>query len=169
VSAATFDPFEVLGISRGATKEQVRAAYRELAVRYHPDKHRGNPLEELAAAKLVEINRAYEILSDDAQRTAYEAGGRSAPSAAASAVSEPVTRSSMPEPLAKVLRSVGTILTLLFVLRFGLGIASKLLLLLRGLLYGLLSLMRMGPVFAITIVLVITMGGSYLLRARKNR
>src|SRR5438105_4555785 len=72
---AMFDPFEVLGIRPNSTQEQIRTAYREQVARYHPDKHRGNPLEDLAAAKLVEINRAYEILTDDAKRASYEARG----------------------------------------------------------------------------------------------
>jgi hypothetical protein len=57
------DPREVLGVSASATRAQIRTAYLELVARYHPDKHRGNPLEPLAAEKLRQINRAYEQLS----------------------------------------------------------------------------------------------------------
>lgn len=159
MAAASFDPFEVLGLERGATKDQIRTAYRDLVVRYHPDKHRGNPLEELAAAKLIEINRAYEVLSDDVKRATYEARSqapRSAPQQARSG-----TVASAPQPMAKLLNSVGVIVSLILFLRFGLGLA-------RGILMGLLSVMRMGPIFAIAIVLAITMGGSYLMRSRRK-
>ena len=69
------DPYSVLQITRSATKKEIRAAYRALVDRYHPDRHQGNPLEELAAARMVEINRAYELLSDPARRAAFDAGG----------------------------------------------------------------------------------------------
>ena len=71
------DPYAVLGVPRTATEQELRAAYRELVARYHPDRHQGNPLKELASAKLAEINRAYATLSDPARRAAYD-GGRSA-------------------------------------------------------------------------------------------
>ena len=55
------DPFEVLGISRGATDEEVKNAYRVLAKKYHPDNFEdGNPLKELANEKMQEINKAYD-------------------------------------------------------------------------------------------------------------
>jgi curved DNA-binding protein CbpA len=68
------DPYAVLGVTRNATPDEIKAAYRERVAKYHPDRHQGNPLEELAAAKLAEINRAYEILSDPERRTAYDRG-----------------------------------------------------------------------------------------------
>ena len=110
MAAASFDPFEVLGLERGATKDQIRTAYRELVARYHPDKHRGNPLEELAAAKLIEINRAYALLSDDEERAAFEARGQvSRPSAPQAPASPPPA---MPQQLSKLLNSVGVIVKL---------------------------------------------------------
>ncbi len=66
------DPYVVLGVPRTASADQVRAAYRTLGARYHPDRHQGNPLEELASAKMAEINRAYEVLSDPARRAAFD-------------------------------------------------------------------------------------------------
>jgi curved DNA-binding protein CbpA len=69
------DPYSVLQIPRSATRKDIRAAYRALVARYHPDRHQGNPLEELAAARMVEINRAYELLSDPRRRAAFDAGG----------------------------------------------------------------------------------------------
>ena len=54
------DPYEVLGISRNATNEQIRSAYRELVKKYHPDKYQNNPLADLAEEKLREVNEAYD-------------------------------------------------------------------------------------------------------------
>ncbi len=69
-------PYEVLGIAPSATLEDIRAAYKELVAKYHPDHHAGHPLEELAAEKLVQVNEAYAILSDPSRRAAYDAGMR---------------------------------------------------------------------------------------------
>jgi len=65
------DPYTVLGVARTASEAEIRAAYLALVAKYHPDRHQGNPLEELAGEKLVEVNRAYEILSDPGRRAAY--------------------------------------------------------------------------------------------------
>jgi len=73
------DPYAVLGVARNATPEEIKTAYRELVARYYPDRHQGNPLAELAAAKIAEINRAYEILSDAERRAAYDSGRPSWP------------------------------------------------------------------------------------------
>lgn len=54
------DPYKVLGVSPGATDEEVKAAYRELAKKYHPDKYVNNPLADLASEKMKEINMAYD-------------------------------------------------------------------------------------------------------------
>lgn len=66
------DPYKVLGISPNATDEQVKAAYRELAKKYHPDNYANNPLSDLAEEKMQEINQAYDAIV--AQR---RAGGQS--------------------------------------------------------------------------------------------
>ncbi|MGC9985263.1 MAG: J domain-containing protein [Polyangia bacterium] len=68
------DPYSVLGLARTASEVEIRAAYHALVAKYHPDRHQGNPLEELASEKMAEINRAYEILSDPARRAAYDSG-----------------------------------------------------------------------------------------------
>jgi curved DNA-binding protein CbpA len=75
-AAADWDPYAVLNVARTATPEEVRAAYLRQAARYHPDQHHGNPLEELASARMAEINRAYELLSDHPRRAAFDAGAR---------------------------------------------------------------------------------------------
>ncbi len=59
------DYYRVLGISKGASKDEIRKAYRKLAAKYHPDKHQGNPLKELAEEKFKEINEAYHAIMGD--------------------------------------------------------------------------------------------------------
>ena len=56
------NPYEILGVPNNATEEQVKDAYRELAKKYHPDKYIDNPLADLAAEKMQEINWAYNEL-----------------------------------------------------------------------------------------------------------
>ena len=59
------DPFEVLGINRGATDEEVKNAYRALARKYHPDNFdESNPLKDLANEKMQEINVAYDQIQE---------------------------------------------------------------------------------------------------------
>ena len=56
------NPYEVLGVSENASQEEIKAAYRELVKKYHPDKYQNNPLADLAEEKLREVNQAYEML-----------------------------------------------------------------------------------------------------------
>lgn len=56
------DPYEVLGLDRRATEEEIKAAYHALVKKYHPDKYQDNPLADLAEEKLREVNEAYEYL-----------------------------------------------------------------------------------------------------------
>lgn len=71
------DLYEVLGVARGATDKEIKSAYRKLALKWHPDKHKG---DKEAEQKFKEINVAYEILSDKKKRQQYDtfgsAGGR---------------------------------------------------------------------------------------------
>ena len=166
---AVFDPFEVLGIRPNSTQEQIRAAYREQVARYHPDKHRGNPLEELAAAKLVEINRAYEILTDNAKRATYEARGTAnrAPVSTSSSTAAR-QRAATSSPVQKLVRLGVWIVSLVFLLRFGLVLGRQAVAILRGFIVGVLWLLRASPIFAIAVIGALAIGG-LLLRARKRQ
>lgn len=57
------NPYEVLGIKEGASQDEIKRAYRELAKKYHPDQYGDNPLRNLAEEKMREINEAYDYLS----------------------------------------------------------------------------------------------------------
>ncbi|NQU07943.1 MAG: DnaJ domain-containing protein [Candidatus Abyssubacteria bacterium] len=61
---AEFDPFEVLKVRRGASPEEVKAAYREIISKYHPDKvaHLGEEYQQMAHEKVIDIQKAYEAL-----------------------------------------------------------------------------------------------------------
>lgn len=68
------DPYAVLAVAQTASAGEIRRAYLALVARYHPDRHQGNPLEELASARMGQINRAYEVLSDPQRRAAFDRG-----------------------------------------------------------------------------------------------
>jgi len=65
------DYYEVLGIPRGASTEEIKKAFRKLAFQYHPDRNRNDG----AADKFKEVNEAYEVLSDADKRAAYDRFG----------------------------------------------------------------------------------------------
>jgi len=66
------DYYEILDISKDATKSEIKSAYRNMAKKYHPDLNQGN---EEAQDKFKEINEAYEVLSDDDKRNRYDRFG----------------------------------------------------------------------------------------------
>ena len=68
--------YEILGVSEGASEEEIKKAYRNLALKYHPDKNPGN---KEAGEKMKEINRAYEVLSDPKKRQNYDRYGSEEP------------------------------------------------------------------------------------------
>ena len=65
------DYYEVLGVSRSASEEDVRKAFRKLALEYHPDRNKGHD----AAERFKEVNEAYQVLSDPTKRTSYDRYG----------------------------------------------------------------------------------------------
>lgn len=69
------DPYEVLGVSKNASVDEIKAAYKELVKKYHPDKYRDNPLSSLAEEKMKEINEAYEYLMKNGGGNGGYSGG----------------------------------------------------------------------------------------------
>jgi molecular chaperone DnaJ len=69
------DYYEVLGLERTASAEEVKKAYRQMAVKYHPDK---NPGDKTAEEKFKELGEAYEVLSEPQKRAAYDQYGHAA-------------------------------------------------------------------------------------------
>jgi curved DNA-binding protein len=70
------DPYEILGVSRTATQEEIKKAYRRLAKQYHPDR---NPNDKSAEQRFKEVRAAYEVLGDAQRRAQYDRFGAGGP------------------------------------------------------------------------------------------
>jgi preprotein translocase subunit Sec63 len=102
------DPWEVLGLTPGATPAAIRERYKELVAQYHPDKHADNPLADLAREKLKDINWAYDTLTGKAAPSRRPPPQR--PTAGAERAQVGINR---------VGRWITVAVSLLFLLRFG--------------------------------------------------
>ena len=65
------DPYEILGVSKGASEAEIKSAYRRLAKKLHPDANKHDPK---AASRFAELNAAYEIVGDDEKRKGFDRG-----------------------------------------------------------------------------------------------
>ncbi|HJX59192.1 MAG TPA: DnaJ C-terminal domain-containing protein [Patescibacteria group bacterium] len=74
--AAKSDYYDILGVSKSASAEEIKKAYRKQALEWHPDRHKDE--KEAAERRFKEINEAYQILSDPQKRSAYDQFGHSA-------------------------------------------------------------------------------------------
>lgn len=74
--ASKSDYYDILGVSKGASNEELKKAYRKQALEWHPDRHKDE--KEAAEKRFKEINEAYQILSDPQKRSAYDQFGHEA-------------------------------------------------------------------------------------------
>jgi len=72
--ATSNDYYQLLGVSKSATSDEIKRAYRKQALQHHPDRNKSKD----AADKFKEVNRAYEVLSDSQKRQAYDQYGKAA-------------------------------------------------------------------------------------------
>lgn len=70
------DYYDILGVSKSASAEEIKKAYRKQALEWHPDRHKDN--KEAAEKRFKEINEAYQVLSDSQKRSAYDQFGHQA-------------------------------------------------------------------------------------------
>jgi curved DNA-binding protein CbpA len=160
------DPYTVLGVDRNASDADIRAAYHALVAKYHPDKHQGNPLEGLAAEKMAEVNRAYEMLSDKAKRSAHDSRARPWPRAAGGySTAGPGVPAGKP---VRWMRLLGLLLLVPLLLRFG-GFLVRLIV---GLVRGgaeLTAVARGTPLAMVLFVAAVLLLVYFLIRRRSRK
>jgi len=67
------NPYEILGVREGSSKEDIKKAYREQAKKYHPDQYGDNPLKDLAEDKMQELNEAYDtLMKNNSSSSSYQ-------------------------------------------------------------------------------------------------
>jgi curved DNA-binding protein CbpA len=160
------DPYSILGVARNATDSEIRAAYHALVAKYHPDKYQGNPLEGLAAEKMAEINRAYEILSNPARRAAYDNGQNPWPRAAASGF--PGGPGAIPRKPVRWLQILALLMLLPILLRFGAFFVRLIVRLVRATL-ELSAVARGTPLAMVLVLAAIVLLAYVLIRRRAKR
>jgi molecular chaperone DnaJ len=74
--AAKSDYYDILGVSKSASQDEIKKAYRKQALEWHPDRHKDN--KEAAEKRFKDINEAYQVLSDSQKRSAYDQFGHAA-------------------------------------------------------------------------------------------
>lgn len=70
----TKNPYEVLGLTPGASEDEIKRAYRELSRKYHPDANVNNPLADLAEEKFKEVQEAYDTIMKERESSSYGYG-----------------------------------------------------------------------------------------------
>src|SRR5579872_5613565 len=69
------DYYETLGVAKGASADDLKRAYRQMAMKYHPDRNAG---DKAAEQKFKDVSEAYDVLKDDQKRAAYDRFGHAA-------------------------------------------------------------------------------------------